>query len=479
MQLGENVRDPGGLVLALSVSVMQPQQSRRKHPVRSTLTVGSLALALACSACGVQEDADSIDSTFSQSLSSAEEDGVLRFVNDCPTSLTILDIDAALDVRAATRIIDARNGADATCGTTDDQVFASLADLDAVPWVGNTALTKLTAHAMLLGYIGDVGEGIAGDYDGVPFTLAEAEGVLAIANGASFEMLDDDFGLDSRAANAIIDARPFAASTTGGNMQDLAGASYVGKSALQRLKTFIEPWQGCTTQSATVKGTEFSSLAAHDALDMLNQAPVNVLKRISGIGTVIAGRINNARPFENLAQLANVDGVGPSVAKNIHDETSTRWCPLVGARCGCPTGTSYRPPYVGFDENGLYYFLAYSDERWEAERRVDSGFLSHDGNQVVFTDVQVPNDPDNWQDITVQVFDRLWDCCLRYQYFGEPLEIGRFRKGVLHLGTVINAHDNKSYVMAYWQDIDDASFGWLFEKDGSGAWVRKGEVFLN
>jgi hypothetical protein len=133
---------------------------------------------------------------------------------------------------------------------------------------------------------------------------------------------------------------------------------------------------------------------------------------------------------------------------------------------------------VGFDENGLYYFLAFG-ERWEAERVVDSGFISHDGTAVVLSDVQVPDDPDDWQDITVQVFDRLWDCCLQHQFEGEPLEIGRLKKGVLHLGNVINAHDNKPYVLAYWRDIDDASFGWLFEKDSSGAWVRKGEVFLN
>ena len=42
-----------------------------------------------------------------------------------------------------------------------------------------------------------------------------------------------------------------------------------------------------------------------------------------------------------------------------------------------------------------------------------------------------------------------------------------------------NTHDNKFYVLAYWQDIDDASFGWLYEQDSAGAWVQAGEVFLN
>ncbi len=211
---------------------------------------------------------------------------------------------------------------------------------------------------------------------------------------------------------------------------------------------------------------------------MLNQAPVAMLTQITGIGSVIAGRIDNARPFESLDQLANIRGVGPSVTNHIHDETGVRWCPLFGARCGCPANATYRPPYVAFDENGLYYFLTYG-ERWLAERVVDSGFVSVDGDQVVLTDVEVADDPDDWQQITVQVFDRLWSCCLRYQYVGEPLQIGPNHQGTLHLGRVIDAHDGKLYVMAYWQDIDDASFGWLFEKDSSGAWVQKGEVYLN
>jgi hypothetical protein len=68
---------------------------------------------------------------------------------------------------------------------------------------------------------------------------------------------------------------------------------------------------------------------------------------------------------------------------------------------------------------------------------------------------------------------------LQHQYFGEPIEIGRLRQGTLHLGRVLNAHDDQPYVMAYWKDIDDASFGWLFEKDANGAGVKVDTVFLN
>lgn len=445
--------------------------------VKSRVMIAILAMAMSAS-CADTDDVDAIDGGFSQALTSLEEEGVLRFVNDCPTTLPVLDDDAGLDARAATRIVSLRDGADTICGTSDDQLFWSMAELDDVPWVGNSALSKLVAHASLLGYVTDDGEGVAGVYDDVSFSLAEAEGVLRIANGASLEILDFDIGLDSRAATAIIDGRPFDASSIGENMQLLAAASFVGKSALQRLKNFVAPWEGCSAESATVEGTLFSSLDAHDTLDMLNQAPLATLTSITGIGSVIAGRIDLARPFENLSQLANVAGVGASVAMNIHEETDVLWCPLLGARCGCAPDTSYRMPYVAFDENGLYYFLAYG-EPWEAERVVDSGFVSHDGNEVVLTDVEVSQDPDDWQQITTQVFDNLWDCCLQYQYSGEPLELGANRKGRLHLGRVRNTHDNNFYVLAYWQDIDDASFGWIYEQDGAGAWVQAGQVYLN
>lgn len=445
-----------------------------KAIVKTSLTIATLALTMMCSSCGESDDVDPIDGGFSQALTSLEEDGVLRFVNDCPTSLSVLDDDAALDARAATRIVSHRDGVDAICGTSDDVLFSTMADLDDVPWVGNSALSKLLAHATSLGYVTEDGEGVAGEYDGVSFSQAEANGVLAIANGASLEILDIDIGLDARAAQAIVSSRPFTASSLGANMQELAAASYVGTSALQRLKSFVAPWERCSTEIATVKGTEFSSLEAHDTLDMLNQAPQELLTGITGIGPVLAERINFARPFEELSQLASVAGIGPSVAMNIHEEIGVQWCPIEGARCGCAPDTSYRPPYVAFDENGLYYFLAYG-EPWEAERVVDSGFVSHDGSQVVLTDIEVSQDPDNWQEISNQVFNNLWDCCLQHQYTGVPLEL----RGALHLGRVRNTHDNQFYVLAYWQDIDDASFGWLYEQDSAGAWVQAGQVFLN
>ena len=448
--------------------------------MKRDLTVTILALAILAPACGNVGESDPVDGTFSQALSSAEEDGVLRFVNDCQTTQPVLDDDAALDVRAATGIVDRRDGADATCGTADDQPFASIAELDAVPWVGDVALSKLVAQATLLGYVADDDDGLADDYDGVAFSLDEARGVLAIANGASFENLDVDFGLDSRAASAIVAARPFAATTTGANMQELSAASYVGASALQHLKSHAGPWASLRRRGHDREG---------------NRVLEPRRARHAGPAQPGAGRRpdpdlrDRARARRQDRRRAPVRGPDPTRRHRPGSErrwsgTSTTRPARAGARSSAPgaaatrTCRTARPTWRSTRTASTTSWP--TDTAWGGERTVDSGSLSPDaGGQVVLTGVQVPDDPDHWQDITVQVFGKLWSCSFQYQYTGDPIELGSNHQGVLRLGRVINAHDGKPYVLAYWQDIDDASLGWLYAKDATGAWVEQGEIFLN
>ncbi len=70
-------------------------------------------------------------------------DELLTFVNAPSTSVdTLLAID--LHSRAAREVVAYRDGADATPGTADDALFASLEDLDAVRQVGPSAMATLT-----------------------------------------------------------------------------------------------------------------------------------------------------------------------------------------------------------------------------------------------------------------------------------------------------------------------------------------------
>ncbi|MCK8060691.1 MULTISPECIES: helix-hairpin-helix domain-containing protein [unclassified Fusibacter] len=56
----------------------------------------------------------------------------------------------------------------------------------------------------------------------------------------------------------------------------------------------------------------------------INQADIQELCSINGIGEVLAARIieyrTNVGPFENIKQLINIKGIGPTKLSNIHKE---------------------------------------------------------------------------------------------------------------------------------------------------------------
>jgi len=72
--------------------------------------------------------------------------------------------------------------------------------------------------------------------EGVTLEVAQAEAILDVANRASQAQLDDEAGLDGRAAANIVASRPLA------SIEDLAAVSYVGGTALGRLRDYVEVW---------------------------------------------------------------------------------------------------------------------------------------------------------------------------------------------------------------------------------------------
>lgn len=109
-----------------------------------TLACATLLLA-ACADAAPPDGRDDGFETATAELTSPEIAGVLALANTA--SLTVLDVDAGLDARAARNIVDHRTG---PAGLFDD-----LAELDAVPYVGPVALEQLLAHAYLLGLVDD------------------------------------------------------------------------------------------------------------------------------------------------------------------------------------------------------------------------------------------------------------------------------------------------------------------------------------
>ncbi|MCA9605295.1 MAG: proprotein convertase P-domain-containing protein [Myxococcales bacterium] len=170
-------------------------------------SVARIALALTFVGCVAPLDPASVPEGLDVPLidaGSPEEAGVLALVNDPATTFELLDVDVGLDRRAARGLVDGRP-------------FGTIAEVDAVPYVGRVALAQLLAYARDGGFI--------------PAPDGRDAAILAFVNDAAttFEMLDDDVGLDRRAAEGIVASRPFA------TIAELDAVPWVGATALEKL----------------------------------------------------------------------------------------------------------------------------------------------------------------------------------------------------------------------------------------------------
>ena len=218
-----------------------------------------LVLAGCASPVDLDESSDSIDGKADGATAALEGTregyGVLRLLNDggdaeeSATDFVFLDDDVALDRRAASNLIEHRDGPDGVFGTDDDDLYDSIEEVDDVRWVGASALGKLAEFALLNDYVpGD--DQVLGTYDGIDFSFADAERVLELANTASDETLRAA-SVPSRAVASIMDARPIA------TVAVLAELYWVGPRTLEHLLAAVaEPVGGeiCETSSDCAAG---------------------------------------------------------------------------------------------------------------------------------------------------------------------------------------------------------------------------------
>ncbi len=129
--------------------------------MRSVWMVAALVLV----ACGAPEDGAGSESDLLGALAqdatggiaegTAEAKAVLRVANEATADQ--LKGQARLDPRAADGVVAYRLGDDGQVGTADDETFDTLAELDAVPFVGPTEFQSLLAYAQSLGYLAPKG----------------------------------------------------------------------------------------------------------------------------------------------------------------------------------------------------------------------------------------------------------------------------------------------------------------------------------
>jgi len=156
---------------------------------------------------------------------------VLGFVNDPQTDLYTLK-NAGIHTQASKNIVKIRNGQDSRPGTDDDQLFETLADLDAVPYVGPVAMEQLAGH----------GASMCDGSSSSNEDCAEEATVSFVNNSSTTADLLKENGVHTRAANNIIATRDGSDGLAGtaddhlfNNIGEIDDVSQVGPAALEDL----------------------------------------------------------------------------------------------------------------------------------------------------------------------------------------------------------------------------------------------------
>lgn len=284
---------------------------------RFTKTLGMLTVA-AAAACSVEAGSpESTGGSFEPiSLPAHEIDLVIEFVNAPTTTVSLLDSDVQLDARAAQNIIAHRNGPDGLYPSNDDNRFQDLEELDAIPFVGDSALRKLREFAI-------ANPPAQAEYvEGVQFTADQAAAVVWGVNHASLTELDEEVGLLRQAAENLIASAPYA------TVSEMGEVASVGPAALTALRNNAIKWsaqlsQGTTvSQAGTFDGVTFDETTASIALSIANTATPAQLEQ-GGVYSGGANAILAGRPFTTLAAVSETYGVGPATMQALHDFASS------------------------------------------------------------------------------------------------------------------------------------------------------------
>jgi len=195
-----------------------------------TLIAGLVCFLVAAGCVGGQDEPETRRAVASIEEGSAEALGVLGFLNGPEATFELLDEDIGLDSRAARSIVDHVSGPDGDRGTSDDDPLDSIEELDALYWVGESAIDSILEYVISIGGVTDV------VVEGVLLSSDEAATITRVANGATLEELDDVARLDARAARGLVDGRPFA------DVHAVAAVPWVGPSALGKLLDFAATW---------------------------------------------------------------------------------------------------------------------------------------------------------------------------------------------------------------------------------------------
>jgi len=232
-----------------------------------------MAVGLLLAACGPAQLEDGLDSTpelrsatdtGGVSESTAEAAGVLKVASTF--SLADLKAKVGLAATVANNISTYRLGDDGISGTADDEVFDTLRELDAVPYVNGPVFVKLLTYARANGYaVGDPKDPFIADNCTGP-DISDSDLVALFSPGATERLLTsgatypDRFALGYQRARSCIGTACTAWSAPG---RDSAGDQQVRVLLSKRLAMTIHCGGGYIYMSCDGVGTPLVKCAGY------------------------------------------------------------------------------------------------------------------------------------------------------------------------------------------------------------------------
>jgi len=224
-------------------------------------------------------------------------------------------------------------------------------------WLQLIALALTTGCAVETTALAPKGacEPVGGTWAGVSFSDEQANNALDFVDHASIDALLAVRGLDADAVRGLVAQRPFAGRADPlGDMVAVAGLS--SKSLTVLREGTYGAWcatapgasccldLGCEGAGGPIAHTRLDDADAFAVLEWANDASLEELERVCGIGPVTASAIVRARPLHNLRELERVEQLGPHQwAQLLGDDLGacteqasvfTEWCGLAGT-CEC------------------------------------------------------------------------------------------------------------------------------------------------
>ncbi|MBL8920246.1 MAG: hypothetical protein JNJ54_15375 [Myxococcaceae bacterium] len=242
----------------------------------------SVVVAVLVSACGPDSVAVWTDAAEDEGVELVEAEltasAIFAFLNGPDATVELLDGEVGLDGRAARNIVAHVRGPDGALGTGDDDLLQSIAELDAIAWVGASAIAAIDRYATPRYGLQDV------VVEGVRFSGAEAAEVVAVCNDDA-RLLLNDVGLTGLQRQKLQLARPHTSIAT------VAATYGIGSAALTKLRDFAAralgstptpPPAPATCQEAAGKrdGVFFTAADACKAVTFLNTARTSDMWRL-------------------------------------------------------------------------------------------------------------------------------------------------------------------------------------------------------